>query len=241
MIAGVPQSTVPDVMHGCWSRAWIEFADGSIDSTSRVLWLQTPSLMVDVRVAADRPHLVHRAGLADCTLDELRVLARADGSSGFTEADPVMVDSNGARTTTACWHTRGHGVNFQPVSAYPEPGLMSWSDDGTVMLERAPSGAYVERWELVPGSREPLSVTTHADRIVYRAGDIAVCVRDRQVPVPRAARLPELLEEYVDDRVVIEALLDCEFSIAERDGDEWVITTSTLPWRQGQVLDVDLR
>ena len=66
-------------------------------------------------------------------------------------------------------------------------------------------------------------------------------VRDRTVSVPRPARLGELLDDCADDRPAMEALLDCEFSVAERRGDDWVITTSTLPWRKAQVLDVDLR
>ena len=41
------------------------------------------------------------------------------------------------RRATAEWHTRGHGTAFQPVSAFPEPGLLEWNDDGTVMIERA--------------------------------------------------------------------------------------------------------
>ena len=227
-------------MFGCWRRAWIRFGDGTVDDASRVLWLQTQSGMVDVRVAADRDELITHSGLADCTIDELRLLAAPDASSGYTEATPVVVDADGVRTSTACWHTRGHGVNFQPVSAFPEPGLMSWNDDGTVMVERAPSGAYVEQWDLVPGSRQPLTITIRDDHLVYRAGDVAVLVRDRRVPIPRAARLPELLDDLTADRAMIEALLDCEFSVMERNGDDWVITTSTLPWRRGQVIDVDL-
>ena len=233
--------TVPELLYGCWKRAWIEFSDGSIDDSSHVFWLQTPSRMVDVRIAADRPDLADRAGLHDCTLDELRAIAYSDSSSGYTECGPVVLDAAGLRTATACWHTRGHGVNFQPVSAFPEPGLMSWSDDGTVMVERAPSGAYVEQWQLVPGTRDPLSVIAVGDHQVYRAGDVAVFVRDRAIPVPRTARLAELLDDYQHDRPTIEALLDCEFSVAERTGTEWTITTSTLPWRKGKVLDVDLR
>ncbi|MGZ4674088.1 MAG: hypothetical protein ACXVH5_04700 [Ilumatobacteraceae bacterium] len=233
--------TVPELMYGCWRRAWIEFSDGSIDASSRVVWLQTPSLMVDVRIAADRPHLAGRTGLGDCTLAELRAIAGSDASSGYTECTPVAVDADGLRTATACWHTRGHGVNFQPVSAFPEPGLMSWSDDGTVMTERAPSGAYVEQWHLVPGSRAPLTVIDAGDHRLYRAGDIAVLVRDRSIPVPRQARLLELLDSYEHDRPMIEGLLDCEFSVAEHNGSAWAITASTLPWREGDVLDVDLR
>jgi hypothetical protein len=232
---------VPDVLYGCWKRAWIEFSDGSSDDSSRVYWLQTPSRMVDVRIAADRPQLADRAGLSDCTLGELRSIARSDSSSGYTECEPVVLDASGMRTATASWHTRGHGVNFQPVTAFPEPGLMSWSDDGTVMIERAPSGAYVEQWQLVPGSRDPLSVIEVGDQQVYRAGDVAVFVRDRPIPIPRMARLPDLLDDYRHDRSMIEALLDCEFSVAERTGNDWTITTSTLPWREGKGLDVDLR
>jgi hypothetical protein len=235
----VTAATVPDIMQGCWKRAWIQFADGSIDDSSRVVWLQTRSSMVDVRISADRAH-VTRAGLHECTLDELRAIAGSDASSGYTECGPVTVGADGQRTATACWHTRGHGVNFQPISAFPEPGLMSWSDDGTVMFERAPSGAYVERWELVPGSRTELGVASANDRVLYRAGDVVVAVRDRTMSIPRPARLLELLEELADDRPMLESLLDCEFSVAEHQGAECLITASTLPWREGKVLDVDL-
>ncbi|MEP7201729.1 MAG: hypothetical protein ABI894_03915 [Ilumatobacteraceae bacterium] len=232
--------TVPDVLFGCWTRAWIEFSDGTIDDTSTVVWLQTESSMVDVRVASDRPNLTDRAGLHECSIDELRAIAASDASSGFTECGPIVVDGDGVRTATATWHTHGHGVNFQPVSASPEPGLMLWSDDGTVMTERATSGAYVEEWRLLAGSRDPLSVTTTSGNTMYRAGDIAVLVRDRAVAIPRQARLLDLLDEYAHDRQMIEALLDCEFSVSERGDDEWTVVASTLPWREGKVLDVDL-
>jgi len=227
-------------MLGCWQRARIEFADGTIDDTTTVVWLQTKSLMVDVRIPADQRSLARRTGFDDCTDDDLRKLAASDASSGFTECGPVAIGPNGERSATASWHTRGHGVNFQPVSAYPEPGLMTWSDDGTVMFERAPSGAYTEEWRLVPGSRDPLGVTSISSNTIYYAGDIAVVVRDRVVPIPRQARLPDLLDEHADDRALVEALLDCEFSVAQRHNDSWTVFTSTLPWRAGSVVDVVL-
>jgi hypothetical protein len=234
----VVTQTVPDLMLGCWKRSWIEFAGGARDDTTTVVWLQTESLMADVRIAGDRADLSGRTGLHECSLDELWTIAAADASSGFTECGPIDVAADGARSAVASWHTRGHGVNFQPVSAFPEPGLMSWNDDGTVMMEKAPSGAYVEEWRLVPGSREPLTVTHVDDETTYRAGPVAVFVRDRLVPIPRLARLHELHDQYATDRPMLEALLDCEFSVAELDGDTWVITASTLPWREGKVLDV---
>ena len=238
--------TVPDLMLGCWRRAWIEFTDGRRDDTGVVLWLQTESAMVDVRVPADRGDFGGCTSLKECTIDQLRAIAGSDGSSGWTQCSSVVEDADGIATATAEWHTRGHGINFQPVSAYPEPGLMTWNDDATVMHERAPSGAYVEEWGLVPGSRRRLYVDTCGDVNVYRAGPVAVIVRDRMQPVPRQARLVDLVDEFGDDRATLEGLLDCEFSIAEERDGRWTITTSTLPWLQGTRLegthpDVDLR
>ena len=230
--------TVPDLMLGCWRRAWIKFADGTFDDSTTVVWLQTSSLMVDVRIPADHPNLASHAGFDDCSIDDLRALAASDASSGFTECGPVAIDSDGERSATASWHTRGHGVNFQPVSAFPEPGLMTWSDDGSVMVERAPSGAYTEEWQLVPGSRDPLTVTSVDKNTIYRAGDIAVVVRDRVVPIPRQARLPDLLDEHAGDRAMVEALLDCEFSVARCNNDCWTVFASTLPWKEGSIVDV---
>lgn len=196
--------------------------------------------MVDVRVDSVRRGLSQRNSFRECTDDELHAIAASEASSGFTECGPVVVGPDGLRHATAAWHTRGHGVNFQPVSAFPEPGEMSWNEDGTVMFERAPSGAYREEWRLVPGSREPLTVSPIDEALVYRAGGTAVLVRDRGVAIPRQTRLPELLREYHEDRPMIEALLNCEFSVAERCGNQWLVTISTLPWKEGKALDVDL-
>jgi hypothetical protein len=227
-------------MFGCWRRSWIRFADGTTDRTSQVIWLQTESMLVDVRIPGDRPDLSTRRGFADCSFDDLAALARTDASSGYTECGAVSPGADGSRTATACWHTRGHGVNYQPVSAFPEPGIMTWSEDGMTMIEEAPSGAYTEEWRLVPHSREPLSVAPHGAGQLYRAGGVAVFVRDRAVAIPRPARLPELLDEYHHDRAFLTQLLDCEFSVAEQGAEGWTITASTLPWREGERLDVDL-
>ena len=141
----------------------------------------------------------------------------ADASSGFTECGPIEVDADGVRTATASWHTRGHGVNFQPVSAFPEPGLMSWNDDATVMMERAPSGAYVEEWRLVPGSRDPtLASRRSTTRRLYRAGPVAVLRPRSPRSDPAAGTLARVARRATQgDRPMIEALLDCEFSVAE--------------------------
>jgi hypothetical protein len=243
------------LMTGCWVRAWIEFADGTRDDTSVVAWLQLPSLMADVRLPGPTAAGVDpsRRSLAECTLAELRSIADSESSSGYTTCTTVEVGDDGVRRATAEWHTRGHGTAFQPVSAFPEPGLLEWNDAGTVMIERAPSGAYVEEWRLVPGSRADQAHRRLDDRTeLFVAGPVAVLVRDREVPVSGLARLPELLDATladpeltaVDARRRTEQLVDCEFSFARRrgsDGGQYVIEASTLPWRLGEVIDVDLR
>ncbi|HZX54364.1 MAG TPA: hypothetical protein VFE86_06770, partial [Ilumatobacteraceae bacterium] len=234
----IHHDVVPEILRGCWRRAWIEFGDGRRDDTGVVMWLQTERSMVDVRIPADRGGRAEFDGcisIADCTIEQLRAIATSDGSCGYTECSSV-VDSGGRRSATAEWHTRGQGVCFQPISAFPEPGRMTWNDDGTVMHERAPSGAYIEEWRLVPGSRDPLT----AGKDCYRAGNIAVLVRDRTVPIPRQARLADLLDEFADDRAIVDGLLDCEFTIAERLDGHWTVTASTLPWLEGTKADVDL-
>ena len=81
---------------------------------------------------------------------------------------------------------------------------------------------------------------------------MAVLVRDREVPVTGLARLPELIDaaladpaaDPADSRRRIEQLVDCEFSFARcpvPGGGQYVIEASTLPWRLGEVIDVDLR
>jgi hypothetical protein len=232
--------TVPAELFGCWRRAWIEFADGTRDDTSTVIWLQLQSKMADIRVSADQPGH-NRASLADCSLDELRALAASESSSGYTTCTPIVIGDDGVRRATAEWFTRGHGVAFQPVSAFPEPGLLEWNDDGTVLDERAPSGAYVEQWHLIPGTSSGLEHRQRSDGSeFYVAGTVAVLVRDRAHPIPRAARLHELVAERGDDRAAIERLIDCEFSFARQHGSGYVVEASTLPWNIGKVIDVDL-
>ncbi len=232
--------SVPVELMGCWRREWIEFADGTRDDTTTVIWLQLESEMADVRVPADRGFTTH-GGFADCSLAELRSLTASESSSGHTVCTPITVGDDGVRRATAEWFTRGNGVAFHPVSAFPEPGLLEWAADD-VLIERAPSGAYVEEWRRLPNTTSPLAHEVDArGRHLYLCGDAAIRIRDRATQPTRLARLDELVAECGDDRDAVIALVDCEFSFARRIGDVFVVQASTLPWLEGEVLDVDLR
>lgn len=114
----------------------------------------------------------------------------------------------------------------------PDELLGCWQRQ--LLIERAPSGAYIEEWRLVPDSRGRLQHSTLADRAEwYRAGDVAVLVRDRRQPSPTCARLTEIV-----DRSELEAALDCEFSYARRTDDSFLVEASTLPWRVGSVVPI---
>jgi len=209
---------VPDELQGCWQRAWIQFADGTRDDTSLVVWLQLPSLMADVRLSSEALALgdAGLTGFADCSLAQLQLLAGSESSAGATSCTPIAVGADGVHRATAEWTST---IGFQTVSAFPEPGLLEFSADGSVLIERAPSGAYVEEWRLLPGSRNVLEHRVLVDGGEwYRAGDVGVLVNDRR----RSS-----------------AALDCEFSFARASGDgAFVVEASTLPWRVGAAVAV---
>ncbi len=235
----VAHETVPELLRGAWRRAWIRYADGSSDDTTTVVWIQLADRMADIRVPAGHAALADRGSLRSCDAADLIRLADSESSTGFTVCSPISTGNDGVRRATADWVDTD--VAFQPVSAFPEPGDLEWNVDGEVMIERAPSGAYVERWERIPGSAGPLSHHEHGAVQWFVAGDVAISVRDRPVPVRREARLDELIADAASNRSAIEALVDCEFSLVERIDDAWVVTVSTHPWRVGEVVDVSAR
>ncbi len=202
--------------------------------------------MVDVRIPIRQP-VATTVGFDQFSMTQLTLLADSESSTGYTTCTELTVGDDGVRRATAEWLTRGQVtdepcVAFQPVTAFPEPGLLEWSADGATMTERAPSGAYVELWQLVSGSRRLLEHRRIDHRSEwYRAGDVAVVVRDRPQPIPRPARLQELIADCDGDRSTITALLDCEFSVGHRDVPNWdvpnwMVVASTLPWRVGGAL-----
>jgi hypothetical protein len=220
-------SPVPDWLRGCWRREWIQFADGTRNEVDHVYWLQTDSAMADVRVSGGRPSFEGVTELAECSVEQLASLATSNASTGFTTATDVVEHEDGSSSCLAEWFTYGHGANFQPTCTFPEPGRLSVDPTGTFMIERAPSGEYVEEWHLVLGSRDRLQRTLAPDGLeLFVAGPVAIAVRDR------------VNEVQPGQSLTVESL-DCEFSVALQGHDGmYRIEVSTLPWREGSVLDV---
>ncbi len=192
----LPEPTpVPAWLRGCWRRARIQFADGTRNDTDPVYWLQTASAMADVRPG--------------------------NASTGYTVADDVHTLTDGSHRATAQWYTYGVGANFQPEVTFPEPGILHVNPTGNVMMEHAPSGAYVEEWHLVPGSAgsAPTRRVLSDGRELFMAGPVAILA-----PCPATA-IP----------------LECQFIVAIRhdDGTHRVVA-STLPCSEGSILDLPI-
>jgi len=232
------KATVPKKLIGCWRRRYIRFHDGSADTTTRVIWLQTLSGAGDIRIAADRPNLKSRGGLSACTKDELLALAEQDCFAGQT-----LFDAEADPHPTARWPLDGYLFRFQPVVTFPEDGWMDWKEDGTCMIEKAPSAAYEEDWRLEPGSQTFAAHLTqrgtNGQTCLYVAGDHAIFARNREVALSANKSLPELAKEAGNDEARLRELVDCEFSYARRPrpGGDYTIELSTLPWHEGQTLN----
>ncbi len=237
-------SVVPNLLRGAWRRRWIRFADGAVDDTSIVVWLQFERDMVDVRFAADRAELAHRKGLDNCDLADVLRLADSDSSSGYTTCTDVVVDDAGIRTATAEWHSpvnadsTTRAVSFQPFTSFPEPGLLEWNADGTVMIERAPSGEYVEEWHLVAGTAggDGSIEVLESGMQRFTMGPVVVDVLDNRSTLDRSTSLLDQIHS-APSIAAARMLVDCVFTLAELDDNgNTVITASTHPWRIGDRL-----
>jgi hypothetical protein len=123
-------------------------------------------------------------------------------------------------------------IAFHPKRHFPEPGLLSL--EGDVMIERAPSGAYVERWIRQPGSegvRAAFALEGHRNGRLVVAGDHVFFAIDRPQPLAGDLSLQELLAQGVDSRL----LFDCDFTYARRARADapFTVVCSTDPALEG--------
>lgn len=232
------KQTVPDRMIGCWIRRYIQFRDGTRETATRVIWLQTASGMGDMRIRADRPALRGCASLADCSDSELLALAEQDCSCART-----VLDESTTPHPTATWHRGNDGFANWPLQNFPEPGWFAWREAGDCMMEWAPSGSYEEEWRLQSRSQDFAMHLVLADATpatcLYIAGDYAMMARDCSAPAEQKKPLPEIVAARLHSRAAAETLLDGEFSFARRqNGQSYEIQLSSLPWREGVHLDL---
>lgn len=138
--ASIPARTsVPNWMTGAFRRRSISFADGTTDLDTRVYWLQSRGLTIDLRL----PRLI----------DQKR----------FPIPDPAQVSTLEEFAELEGWYAETiwqnrqlswrEGASLQLHNRWPEPAELRRV--GNCMMEFAPSGAYLEDWRYLEQGKDP--------------------------------------------------------------------------------------
>ncbi|MDR3511239.1 MAG: hypothetical protein P4L73_06375 [Caulobacteraceae bacterium] len=218
-------SFVPADHRGLWRREVIT-APGFRDETTRVLWLQTRTWYVDLRVPADRPAARAGDGFAAYDDAELLALARVQGFAGeLAAADGV------------CFWRRD--LDHQPANASPDEARCEVRDD--VMIEDGLHADYQEIWRREADSVRPLAAfrleTGQGEGLLVIGGRRMMEFIARPGPAPVGASLAELVAAELAQgrRAAAEALLATRIRYAEQDASgRWIARLSSLPWLEGR-------
>ena len=84
---GAAPATTPAAYRGLWRRTLLVSGDGRRDEDTRVFWMQTARLHIDVRVPAGRSSYAGAGGLDELTRDELAGLGEQMGFAGITAVE----------------------------------------------------------------------------------------------------------------------------------------------------------
>lgn len=126
---GQGELSVPDWLPGAYRRQFIHFEDGRTDSATQVFWLQSGGLTIDLRLPANpiAPDEPHERFQGWC-------------------AESVW------RNDQLSWKSF---VSFHDRDLWPEPAILNRV--GLHMIERAPSGIYLEDWLALQSQTGPLA------------------------------------------------------------------------------------
>ena len=208
---------------GLWTRSLLVLPDGRRDETTKVAWLQGPSLFVDLRQPAGRPACCLVAGAGQLSPAACQWLATQSGFAGTFSAAGNIAE----------WQRE---IDFQPQAALPDSGRLEWQ--GEILVETGIHAPYLEHWRAGGAALAPsfgLRLQSAVD------GRRAILVRCGPLFMLARGRAPGMLLAGVDltaclaaaaDLAGMQALLDCEISFGRADAG-WRIERSTLPWREG--------
>ncbi len=224
----------PDWLAGLWRREALVFPDGRADRTTQVLWGQTRSLYIDLRIPADRPAVRGRRSFADFTHAELLQLTDQKGFAGHLVMDGDL-----------CTWIRY--IDYRPSTGRPDKGRLRLEGE-TLYEEGDPSSvlasAYQETYHRERrADRRSVALRSvavdpdAADAVLVLIDDRFLFARGRAANLPAAESLRDLVLAAGDDRTAIHAYLDCEISLGGTEGNTaWRILASTIPFREGRSL-----
>lgn len=238
-----PNNAVPANYMGVWQRHLLETA-AIKDDSSLVLWMQTQHYHIDIRLPTSRTGIRLVNKLADYTHDELLILATQQGFAGLTLVTPSTINSS-----DVCQWVRE--IDYQTPNDSRDIGKMVFTDADTV-IETGMDDAYLEVWRRLNDSREPFIFETtigmnrnglKVPAYLMMAGDYVAYARPRHITLPQAASLLQAIDEATASQQLshdqLLDWLDMEISFGEMlDGNHWQIKHSTLPFKEGQILEL---
>lgn len=227
---------VPPRYRGVWQRTLLRTGDMN-DTTSTVFWLQTAQWHADIRIPAQRPDFSSVDCFAACSPAQLAWLAGQQGFAGVTTVSATLPKE------TCRWRRL---IDFQPPGTYEDAGHLSFKP--TRLVETGAHADYLEHWCRLPDTGNGFVVLRKSAgdgalaspaEFLMVAGDYVMHVRDRAREWPRAVRPGTTLSELIRPEHV--EWLDLEISFGERIESGWRVRHSTLPWREGRSVDLQMQ
>ena len=224
------QHPAPEWLTGVWVRKAIWFGNAEPDDSTRVFYIQTPSLFADIRIPASRSDASNAIGFEDLPDTKLEELLPQEGLAGYVEAEDNIVT----------WQRE---IDFQPPTGIPDIGQCTL--DKPYMIEKGIHLDYTERWQRIDdGNGQFLAMQIDGDeggsanQILVVAGDHFLYARGRKKALEPAKSLHHLLQLRGINRERLIRYLDCEFSYGLVRGGRtpWEIYLSTFPFREGERL-----
>jgi hypothetical protein len=222
--------TVSD-LQGLWGRSLIVWPDGRRDEATYVSWLQGPTYYIDLRSPSPRPGFIGTTCLDDLSREQIIWLATQEGFAGRLRFDGEFFE----------WQRI---IDFQPKAIYSDCGRL-WIEAG-MMIEEGRDIPYIEHWrrhaQVTP---QPCWATRLRDRqsgcdgFVVRVGSAFMYARGRTFAPPAGHTLSECVAGAGSLREA-RVLVDCEVSIGRVDESGWIVERSSLPFREGSRLGLEI-
>lgn len=198
------------------------FTDGSRDTSTWVLWLQSGGAFCDLRQPAGRPDMRAATCLDRLDASQMAWLAGQDGFAGT-----LLFDGS--------WFEWRRDIGYRPSGPASDSARLFLRDG--ILVEEGRHAPYVEEWRrldetTVAGSTLRLTCrATGRAALLVRHAQFFMFARDRAASLPSGDSLAALVAGAASD-AQRRALIDCEISFGRVVQDRWLIERSTLPYRE---------
>jgi hypothetical protein len=221
----------PEELAGLWRRSLLLRADGTSDTTTSVRWLQGERAFIDLRQPASRG-AVRSAGCRDeLSHEDCLRLAEQQGFAGQLRLSGSYFE----------WV---RSIDFQPRTHQADAGSLTWQKN--VLIENGRDVRYVEHWHRdADQARQPLwalelgEPSTAIRAALVRVGELFMFARDRNIAATPECTLHTCVAQ-AGSLAEARGLIDCEISFGEVRAGAFQITASTLPYRVGEQLALEL-